>query len=223
MNDLALKEFAFEGDNFRIVDREGNPWFVAADIAAILDIQNVRQVIAEFPDDEIGVCKVYTNKGPRDAAIISEAGFYRLVFRSRKKEAERFTSKVVKEILPSIRKTGGYGNAQPGMVSGPKRPLLPDTKEVIEEEIALKGRLGNKMDDFVMLQFGKECFETTKSERDWVDIDKAYAAYLSYAANPLPIKEFAYGLPGIISGICLDFKGKRFHHCKFKQGVLVIS
>lgn len=87
---------------------QGDPWFVAADVCKILDIQNVRQNLAGFPDDEKGVCNTYTPGGYQDMNVVNEPGLYRLIFMSRKPEAEKFKHKVFHEILPSIRKYGYY-------------------------------------------------------------------------------------------------------------------
>ena len=88
-------------------------WFVAADVAKVLDIKNVRQNIAEFPDDEkMTVSNTYGHSGQRGGAqfltLVSEPGFYRLIFISRKPEAEKFKRWVFHDVLPSIRRNGYY-------------------------------------------------------------------------------------------------------------------
>ena len=69
----------------RVIDRDGEPWFVSCDIAAPLGIQNIRQNIALLDDDEKGVWIIDTPGGPQETAIISEAGLYSLILRSRKR------------------------------------------------------------------------------------------------------------------------------------------
>ena len=85
-----------------------DPWFAAVDLCRALDIQNVRQNLANFPDDEKGVSTIYTLGGPQKMLVVSEAGLYRLIFMSRKPEAEKFKRWVFHEVLPSIRKYGYY-------------------------------------------------------------------------------------------------------------------
>ena len=92
-------------------------WFVAVDVAKALDIQNVRQNIAEFPDDEkMTVSNAYGHSGQRGGAqfltLVSEPGFYRLIFMSRKPEAEKFKRWVFHDVLPSIRRNGYYVSPQ---------------------------------------------------------------------------------------------------------------
>ena len=92
-------------------------WFVAVDVARALEIQNVRQNLAEFPDDEkAAVCITYTSSNgvsqKREVTAISEPGFYRLIFMSRKPEAEKFKRWVFHDVLPSIRRNGYYVSPQ---------------------------------------------------------------------------------------------------------------
>lgn len=92
--------------------------FVAQDAADMLGIQNSRDAVANFPEDEIGVALIYTNRGPRKVLTLTEPGLYRLIFRSDKPEAERFRRWIFHEVIPAIRKTGTYsahGRQLPGL------------------------------------------------------------------------------------------------------------
>lgn len=91
------------------LDERGNPWFVAKDVCAVLDIQDHHQAIEQLDDDERGRCTVPTPGGMQELKVISESGLYALVFRSRKPEAKAFSKWVRSEVLPNLRKTGGYG------------------------------------------------------------------------------------------------------------------
>ena len=104
-----ITPFAF-GDNLvrSMTDENGNPWFVAKDVAVVLDIQNIRQNLSELDDDEKGVCTTYTPGGAQELKTVSESGLYALVFRSRKPEAKAFSKWVRSEVLPTLRKTGSY-------------------------------------------------------------------------------------------------------------------
>ncbi|HHP5403310.1 TPA: phage antirepressor [Aeromonas veronii] len=106
MTNLISK--AFEGHNIRIItDQQGEPWFVAADIAKALGYTDADQAIRRHCK---GATKapVETTGGIQRVSIIPERDVYRLVMRSKLESAERFEEWVVGEVLPSIRKHGGY-------------------------------------------------------------------------------------------------------------------
>jgi len=90
------------------VDAQGNPWFVAADVCAALDIKNSRQALAKLDDDEKGVISSDTLGGIQSIATVNEAGLYELIFRSRKPEAKNFKRWVKHTVLPTLRKDGLY-------------------------------------------------------------------------------------------------------------------
>lgn len=92
--------------NLRVVaDEHGEPWFVANDICKCLDIQNPSMAMKQLDDDE----RAKFNLGRQgEANFVNEAGFYTLVLRSRKPEAKMFRRWVTHEVLPAIRRDGGY-------------------------------------------------------------------------------------------------------------------
>ena len=92
-----------------ILDEEGAPWFVAADVCAALGINNVSQAVSYLDDDENN--SIIINDGTPGSpvrTIISEPGLYSLILRSRKPEAKTFKRWVTHEVIPAIRKTGQY-------------------------------------------------------------------------------------------------------------------
>lgn len=106
----------FEKEEFgsvRVVMQEDDPWFVAKDVCDCLDLSNNRGTIASLDDDEKGVSITDTLGGQQEMSIISEAGLYSLILRSRKPEAKAFKRWVTHEVLPSIRKIGGYSTTLP--------------------------------------------------------------------------------------------------------------
>ena len=104
-----LVAFNFESSNVRVcVGLNGEPLFVAADVCQALTIENHRNVLARLDDDEKGVHSMDTLGGRQELAVINESGLYSLILSSRKPEAKRFKRWVTHEVLPSIRKTGGY-------------------------------------------------------------------------------------------------------------------
>jgi anti-repressor protein len=100
----------FQKDNFkvRVVERNGEPWFVAKDVCDILEIGNPTMALQRLNNSMKGVSSIETLGGTQVLNVISEAGVYKLVFTSRKPEAERFTDWVASEVIPSIRKHGAY-------------------------------------------------------------------------------------------------------------------
>lgn len=105
----------FEAEAFgqvRVVDVDGEPWFVARDVCECLELGNPRTSIALLDEDEKGVHTMDTPGGQQEMSIVSEAGLYSLILRSRKPEAKAFKRWITHEVLPSIRKTGQYGILQ---------------------------------------------------------------------------------------------------------------
>jgi len=113
--------FDFESHNVRVVvGHDGEPWFVAADVASALDYQAAKDLTRFIDDDEKGRQIVPTLGGEQELLVINEPGLYSAILKSRKPEAKRFKRWVTHEVLPSIRKTGSY--AAPGSVAALPAP-----------------------------------------------------------------------------------------------------
>ncbi len=97
----------YKDNPVRIIEKDGEPWFVAKDVCAILEL-DISSGARGLAADEKGLHTVQTPGGEQKLQVISEAGLYRLIFKSRKKEAEAFKRWVCHDVLPSIRKTGAY-------------------------------------------------------------------------------------------------------------------
>lgn len=100
--------FSFDQHPVRVIDRDGQPWFIATDIAEALDYRNAPDLTRNLDDDEQGTQIVRTLGGDQKLTVINESGLYSAILRSRKPEAKRFKKWVTSEVLPSIRKTGSY-------------------------------------------------------------------------------------------------------------------
>lgn len=111
--------FNFQSSEVRTVTRDGEPWFVLADVAEILGFSRSRDAARVLDDDEKGAHIVRTPGGDQEVTIISESGVYALALRSRRPEAKPFRKWVTSEVLPAIRKTGRYeaANAAPPVPS----------------------------------------------------------------------------------------------------------
>ena len=98
-----IQQFDFKGASLRtLTDEAGEPWFVLKDCMSILDLGNPTETVKMFDEDEFSTAEVIDSIGRR------QPGLYRLVMRSRKPEAKEFQRWVTHEVLPAIRKTGGY-------------------------------------------------------------------------------------------------------------------
>ena len=99
----------FENEEFgavRTATINGEPWFVANDVCAILEID--RTQTRRLDDDEKGVYLIHTLGGDQKMSIVNEFGLYSLILRSRKSEAKSFRRWITHEVIPSIRKHGIY-------------------------------------------------------------------------------------------------------------------
>jgi prophage antirepressor-like protein len=104
--------FDFEGYEVRVMDRDGNPWWVWPDVCRVLGIANPSDAAASLDDDEKTSLDnpegVPGFNGARSVTLINESGLYKKVLRSNKPRAKRFTKWVTRDVLPNLRKTGSY-------------------------------------------------------------------------------------------------------------------
>lgn len=102
-----LMPFTYEGATVRTIIRDGEPWFVLADLCAVLGIGNAADVRRRL--DEAGVDSIDISSGGqrRSVTIVSEPNMYEVVIRSDKPEAVKFRRWLTGEVLPTIRRTGG--------------------------------------------------------------------------------------------------------------------
>lgn len=108
MNELQIFNNEEFGD-IRTMNIDGEPWFVGKDVAESLGYKNTRQALStNVMDEDKGVHSVDTPSGAQQMTIINESGLYALIFGSKLESAKRFKHRVTSEVLPSIRKTGGY-------------------------------------------------------------------------------------------------------------------
>ena len=102
----------FESDQFGTVravrGEDGEPMFVAKDVCSALEVKNSRDALARLDDDEKGVVLTDTPGGEQQMQAVNEAGLYVLVLSSRKPEAKAFKRWVTHEVLPALRREGGY-------------------------------------------------------------------------------------------------------------------
>lgn len=108
MNEIKV----FENDAFgsvRTMDMEGEVWFVGKDVAEILGYTNPSKALADHVDEEDKLNnESLSSLGQRGGWLINESGLYSLVLSSKLPTAKQFKRWITKEVIPSIRKTGGY-------------------------------------------------------------------------------------------------------------------
>ena len=112
-------DFNFEGHDVRAIAIDGEPWFVGKDVAEALGYgkgKSITNAVTNHVDDEDkGVTKIMTPGGRQKMVIINESGLYSLILSSKLDSAKKFKKWVTNEVLPSIRKNGGYIYGQENM------------------------------------------------------------------------------------------------------------
>lgn len=135
----AITPFLFEGEKLiRVVERDGNPWFVAHDLCAALGLKNPSRTTARLPAGHVALHTLKGDGPAREVQIVSEPGFYTVALRCQGALEEgtvafRFREWVTGQVLPAIRKTGGYRPAAEAVVMEPHREA--------EDSVSLKVRM----------------------------------------------------------------------------------
>ena len=104
MNELKI--FHYQDKQIRTVEKDGEPWWVLKDVCEVLEISNPTVTASRLDSDEVTKFDLGGLSGVTN--IINESGLYNVILRSDKPQAKPFRKWVTNEVLPSIRKTGGY-------------------------------------------------------------------------------------------------------------------
>ena len=159
---LAPVIFRFNTIEVRTVDINGQVWFIAGDIAKALDYADAVQMTRVLDEDEKGLHTMQTLGGDQQVTIISESGLYHALLKSRKPQARPFRRWVTQEVLPAIRRSGSYSNADRGIPNltqqgrflltifeegGPQ--LTPLAKDVCLLSATNKGSMATLMREFI--------------------------------------------------------------------------
>lgn len=117
-----ITPFDFDGHPIRVVtDEHGEPWFIAMEVASVLGYTDAFEVTKRLDEDEKQNRRI-AGFGPRGVTVINESGLYSAILGSQKPEAKPFKKWVTREVLPSIRRTGGYtGSAVKPQLATPLR------------------------------------------------------------------------------------------------------
>lgn len=130
----AVTPFDFESQQIRIITVDGDPWFIAKDVAEAMDyVWNGAQRIAHVPEEWTGVTSVVTPGGRQEFLTLSEQGLYFFLGRSDKPKALPFQKWLAGQVLPSIRKTGSYQHPQ------------SDVQEMLDKMLATIEEMGREL------------------------------------------------------------------------------
>ena len=106
MNSMQI--FRYNEKEVRTMEKEDGVWWVLKDVCDVLNIAQPTRVAERLDDDEKGVSEIHTPGGKQTMIVINESGLYNVIMRSDKKEAKAFKRWVTHDVLPAIRKHGGY-------------------------------------------------------------------------------------------------------------------
>lgn len=111
MNNIQI--FKYENNDVRTVEMNGEPWFVLKDVCGVLGLSNHKVTAQRLDRDEVSQTYLTDSIGRKqETTVINESGLYSVILRSDKPEAKPFRKWVTSEVLPSIRKNGGYISGQ---------------------------------------------------------------------------------------------------------------
>lgn len=186
----------------RMIVRNGEPWWVLADVCRVLEVENSRDVTKRLDDDEKDVHVMDTLGGPQNMTIINEPGLYRIVFRSDKPQAKTFSRWVTHEVLPSIRLYGFYsmrGKApEPdARASGEQTDLQSTSRYLL---LTLRIKAGEGKTEFtntqLMRMMGIAAEATLRRARNDL-IEKGLLEYTPGAKGRLSVYKLTESRPGL--------------------------
>lgn len=153
MNQLQV--FNFQDVQVRTIEKEGQPWFVLKDVCDVLDIDQVAGIKRRLSDDVISNHPIPDALGrPQQTIVINEDGLYDVILESRKPEARAFRKWITSEVLPTIRKTGGYAIDPLAGASPELRAILMVDKKTQEIESRVN-QVEAKLDEQITLDHGE--------------------------------------------------------------------
>lgn len=142
MNELQI--FHYSGYEVRTVQVDEETWWVLKDVCDILSIASPHKVFERLDEDEKGWNQIPTLGGKQNMQIVNESGLYNVILRSDKPQAKPFRKWVTNEVLPSIRKTGGYQLPQ---MSKELRAIIMQDQKIQEVENRVN-RVQEDLDEF---------------------------------------------------------------------------
>lgn len=213
MNNVQKINYGPLGAELRIIiDDEQKIWFVASDIAKILEYRDAPNLVRGLDDDEKGMQKVSTLGGEQQMSVITESGLYHVILNAKTERVKPFRRWVTEEVLPQIRKTGSY--------SVKKESVTPSAQQV-EYHLRIAAALGDVgfsrgvQQAYLLEQDQKQFDSTAEHFLPQLAIDEARheVAKVTYDrsadtqfACAIPVATFSYCT---VSEIAKKFKDKR--------------
>jgi prophage antirepressor-like protein len=186
--------FKFNNKEIRVLGTIDKPWFIAKEIAELLEYKNTMKAIRDhvqtyekttLGEINMGEQNVLPINMQLNTILINESGLYRLTFKSKMKAAEKFTEWVVSDVLPSIRKSGFYNI--PIQIQHANQHLLEENPIIINEHhfeflIAQKGYIERLITEFELnSQYGRRSFEELRTSEK----NLFYMAFIGIYEDPM--------------------------------------
>lgn len=183
-----IQTFDFNASTLRVLtDENGEPWFVAKDICDVLNYTNASKAISDHvdPEDKLNN-ESLSSLGQRGGWLVNESGLYSLVLSSKLPTAKEFKRWVTHEVLPSIRKTGGY---VPATEADSDEDILAKAVLIAQKTIDLKNRQLQAKDMQIMeLEPKAQALDTFTNVEDRLLVRDA-AKILSNSGTPITEKQ----------------------------------
>ena len=187
-------KFIFENQEIRvIVDECGQTWFVAADLAAILEYDSAHRMLRMLLPYEVRPQVMETNGGPQTMMLISESGMYHCVMSSKKSNARHFQQWVYENVLPSIRKSGAY-------ITPEIRETLRHDPEFVRSIIAEN----NANDEGVKLQRLYQIVEDRPFYKEYIRRGERINELKQHISDNAPYEALGHALTNINGSYTLD-------------------
>lgn len=216
--DQIQKVFDYQDKQIRTVVKDGEPWFVAKDICDVLGLEQVSRAMDRLDSDERGLLKITHPQSPEkfiEVNAINEPGLYQLIIASNKPEAKLFKRWITHEVIPTIRKTGGYVANEDLFIATylpkadePTKALFKRTLEVLRQQNEKLAIMQPKADYFdalvdrnLLTNFRDTAKELKITERAFIAwlLEKKYVyrdqggklkPYAQYVPNLFELKEW---------------------------------
>lgn len=189
--------FDFGALTLRVVELDGQPWFMAKDVCAALGLTNASVACKAVGEGECSKLNL-GQRGLGAALVISESGLYKLVMRSDKPQAKAFQDWVTKVVLPAIRKDGAYVMGEEKVATGEmsEDELVLKAFGIMQRKLqrltAEKAALQHKVDHLTIRQFESDLgvYTTQAQKNRMAAMAKGYCA-----AQDLPVRKEPMQLP----------------------------
>lgn len=160
-----IKVWNYESSEVRTIEKDGEPWWILADVCKVLELSNPSKVADRLDSDEKANFELGLRGGSTNC--INESGLYSVILRSDKPQAKPFRKWVTSEVLPSIRKTGSYHSQQP---LSPMEMIAAMANNAVEMERRLKETENKIAETSNKLEQALDVFTEIPEGADWKSI-----------------------------------------------------